>query len=380
MSMNGVNKYSFVDANTVSESIPINTEINKKNIKIKIENIIKRIIDVVGALVGVIALIPLTIIIYITRIVLKENDGPIFYDQLRIGKDGKVFKMYKYRSMVIGADEKLFKYLEENEEAKNTSGTKYRLEVNCKQNVVNVYEKDENGEYKNCVKVMLCSVGFATPTSGTYSLKKYGGWEWKGLQGDVYGQYATQITGNILFHSVPYTEKYNNSSLEYWEYDKLGTSASLGCIRLTVKNAKWIYDNCAAGTKVYFYKDSNPGPLGKPSERKISGDSEVNSWDPTDPASDNPWKEYDIAKRNDKENTKSDKNNDIENKIENTEQNTEVPGNTENTETNTEITNNTESNKNNETFQGKNNITNTENRNTENENYEVGSNIESDND
>ena len=74
-------------------------------------------------------------------------------------------------------------------------------------------------------------------------------------------------------------------------------------------------------------------------------------------------------------NTKSDKNNDIENKIENTEQNTEVPGNTENTETNTEITNNTESNKNNETFQGKNNITN-----TENENYEVGSNIESDND
>lgn len=266
------------------------------------------------------------------------------------------------------------------EKPKNTSGTKYRLEVNCKQNVVNVYEKDENGEYKNCVKVMLCSVGFATPTSGTYSLKKYGGWEWKGLQGDVYGQYATQITGNILFHSVPYTEKYNNASLEYWEYDKLGTSASLGCIRLTVKNAKWIYDNCAAGTKVYFYKDSNPGPLGKPSERKISGDSEVNSWDPTDPASDNPWKEYDIAKKNDKENTKSDKNNDIENKIENTEQNTEVPGNTENTETNTEVTNNTESNKNNETFQGKNNITNTENRNTENENYEVGSNIESDND
>jgi len=112
----------------------------------------------------------------------------------------------------------------------------------------------------------------------------------------------------------------------------------LGCIRLTVKNAKWIYDNCAAGTKVYFYKDSNPGPLGKPSERKISGDSEVNSWDPTDPASDNPWKEYDIAKKNDKENTESNKNNNIENKIENIEQNTEVSGNTENTETNTEIT------------------------------------------
>ena len=264
------------------------------------------------------------------------------------------------------------------EKTKNTSGTRYRLEVNCEQNVVNVYEKDENGEYKNCVKVMLCSVGFATPKSGTYSLKKYGGWEWKGLQGDVYGQYATQITGNILFHSVPYTEKYNNASLEYWEYDKLGTSASLGCIRLTVKNAKWIYDNCASGTKVYFYKDSNPGPLGKPSERKISGDSEVNSWDPTDPNSDNPWKEYDIAKKNDKENTESDKNNNIENKKENTEQNTEVPGNKENTEANTEITNSTENSENTENSQTGSNTTNT--TNTENEKNEVANDIESDND
>lgn len=236
------------------------------------------------------------------------------------------------------------------EKPKNTSGTRYRLEVNCEQNVVNVYERDENGEYKNCVKVMLCSVGSATPMSGTYSLKKYGGWEWKGLQGDVYGQYATQITGNILFHSVPYTKRGDNSSLEYWEYDKLGTPASLGCIRLTVKNAKWIYDNCASGTKVYFYKDSNPGPLGKPSERKISGDSEVNGWDPTDPDSDNPWKNYDSTKKNDKENTESDKNNDAENKTENieqnTEQNTEISGNTENTKTNTEIKGNTEESEN----------------------------------
>lgn len=174
----------------------------------------------------------------------------------------------------------------------NQGGKKYKLEVNCEQNVVNVYTKDENGEYTNCVKAMLCSVGPATPTSGTYSLKKYSAWEWKGLFGDVYGQYATQITGNILFHSVPYTEKYNNASLEYWEYDKLGTSASMGCVRLTVKNAKWIYDNCEAGTLVKFYKDSNPGPLGKPTEQKISSEEEYRNWDPTDPNPNNPWKNY----------------------------------------------------------------------------------------
>lgn len=49
--------------------------------------------------------------------ICKDN-GPIFYSQYRMGKNGKLFKMYKYRSMVIGADEKLKKYLEENEEAR----------------------------------------------------------------------------------------------------------------------------------------------------------------------------------------------------------------------------------------------------------------------
>lgn len=119
MDVNGINNYNIaLENNVVNNERPINTTIRKNNIKLKIENIVKRVVDICGGLIGTIVLIPLTIIIYIARIVLHENDGPIFYDQLRIGKNGKVFKMYKYRSMVIGADEKLFKYLEENEEAR----------------------------------------------------------------------------------------------------------------------------------------------------------------------------------------------------------------------------------------------------------------------
>lgn len=222
--------------------------------------------------------------------------------------------------------------------AKNVGGTRYRLEVNCEQNVVNVYEKDENGEYTNCIKAMLCSIGPATPMSGTYSLKKYGGWEWKGLFGDVYGQYATQITGNILFHSVPYTEKYNKASLEYWEYDKLGTPASMGCIRLTVRNAKWIYDNCAAGTKVMFYSDANPGPLGKPTEQKISSEGNYNSWDPTDPDPNNPWKNYA------KEDPPASKENEIIENVEdnNIENNENINSPINETKTNDEVTDNEE--------------------------------------
>ena len=119
MDMNGIENYNIaLDRNVVDDKSQVNATIRKNKVGIKIENIVKRVVDIGGGLIGTIALIPLTIIIYIARIVLHENDGPIFYDQLRIGKNGKVFKMYKYRSMVIGADEKLKKYLEENEEAR----------------------------------------------------------------------------------------------------------------------------------------------------------------------------------------------------------------------------------------------------------------------
>lgn len=78
---------------------------------------IKRIIDIIGAIFGILLMIPITIAIAFINFIYKEN-GPIFYTQERIGKNGKLFKMYKYRSMIVGADEILDKYLEENKEAK----------------------------------------------------------------------------------------------------------------------------------------------------------------------------------------------------------------------------------------------------------------------
>lgn len=171
----------------------------------------------------------------------------------------------------------------------NQNISDYYIKVNYGANVVTIYTKDSDGIYTVPYKAMICSTGTSTPTSGIYSLKLR--WKWLALFGNVYGYYTTQIEGNILFHSVPYLEKDNPASLEYWEYDKLGTSASMGCIRLKVEDAMWIYYNCPTGTPVEFYSNSNPGPLGKPSAPKISGyDSPYRDWDPTDPDSSNPWR------------------------------------------------------------------------------------------
>ena len=177
---------------------------------------------------------------------------------------------------------------EEKEEGEKTvsSNTGYYIKVNYQANCLTVYRVTDSGELQP-IKAIICSTGRATPRSGVYSLKAKRRW-WQ-LMGGVWGQYTTQVVGNILMHSVPYLSQ-DPSNLEYWEYDKLGTACSAGCIRLTVGDALWIYNNMPSGTPVEFYGSSDPGPLGKPGARKISDNEECRGWDPTDPDPDNPWR------------------------------------------------------------------------------------------
>lgn len=165
----------------------------------------------------------------------------------------------------------------------------YYIKVNCQTNTVTVYSKDEKEDYSVPVCAMLCSTGTATPQNEVCYPNGENCWPWLSLQDGVYGQYCTQIKGNILFHSVPYTQRGNKASLEYEEFDKLGTAASAGCIRLQVKDAKWIYDNAMEIYAVEFYSDDDPGSLGKPTAPKISGNVKCRGWDPTDESDYNPW-------------------------------------------------------------------------------------------
>lgn len=113
-----------MNANVSESNIVVDEAIVQPNIKEKVEvrkvlyKVVKRLIDILGGLVGCVLLVPITVAVYIARKVLKEDDGPMFYEQLRIGKNGKEFRFYKFRSMVVNADEKLEEYLEQNEEAR----------------------------------------------------------------------------------------------------------------------------------------------------------------------------------------------------------------------------------------------------------------------
>ena len=63
---------------------------------------IKRLIDLFGSLLGLIITSPILVIIAI--LIKLTSEGPIFFKQERLGKDGKVFKIIKFRTMVVNAE------------------------------------------------------------------------------------------------------------------------------------------------------------------------------------------------------------------------------------------------------------------------------------
>lgn len=167
------------------------------------------------------------------------------------------------------------------------NGSPYYIMVNRQCNAVTVYTLDENGYYSVPYKAMICSTGrnYATP-SGTFRLKA---WRkpWQLMFDGSCGQYAVEISGNILFHSVCYTAYYHDRLINA-EYNDLGSRVSMGCVRLQVADAKWIYENCGAGTLVTIYDSPDPGPLGMP-EKLVPHLPAGTGWEPTDPAAGNPW-------------------------------------------------------------------------------------------
>lgn len=63
---------------------------------------VKRLFDIIASLIGSIVLIPVTIIVGLA--IKLEDGGPIFFCQERLTKDGKPFKLIKFRSMVVNAE------------------------------------------------------------------------------------------------------------------------------------------------------------------------------------------------------------------------------------------------------------------------------------
>lgn len=112
MQTNFVNNIDDVLISTDLVVVKERSLIDKK----KVYMTVKRTYDLVISGMALIVLAP--IMLFICLLIKIDSKGPAILVQERIGENGKIFKMYKYRSMVVGADKLLDKYLKENEEAR----------------------------------------------------------------------------------------------------------------------------------------------------------------------------------------------------------------------------------------------------------------------
>ena len=153
------------------EAILQETTINNINIMKKektnkkvLYKLTKRIIDIIGSIIGILILIPTTLIIYLARKVLKEDKGPLFYEQLRYGKNGKVFRLYKFRSMCIGADKKLKEYLENNDEAREEFEKTHKLQNDPRiTKIGNFLRKSSLDELPQMINILKGDMSFVGP-------------------------------------------------------------------------------------------------------------------------------------------------------------------------------------------------------------------------
>lgn len=128
----------------------------------------------------------------------------------------------------------------------------YRIEVDCLNHITTVFRTSDDA----IVRQMLCGTGSVRwPTiQGDYVMPKMFKTEertpWY-LFEDGYGKYGSRIDGNFLFHSYIFLSKDDND-VDWDSYAGMGTRSSHGCVRLYVEDAKWIAENCLAGTHVHI--------------------------------------------------------------------------------------------------------------------------------
>lgn len=124
--------------------------------------IAKRIMDIIGSIIGIIILIPTTLII--APFICLESPGPLFFSQKRVGKNGRIFNMYKFRSMYIDAEERKKELLNQNE----MNGFMFKLKddprITRTGKFIRKTSLDELPQFLNILKGDMSLVGTRPPT------------------------------------------------------------------------------------------------------------------------------------------------------------------------------------------------------------------------
>ena len=129
--------------------------------------VLKRIIDICGALVGCVILVIITIVF--GPLIKLESPGPVFFAQKRVGKNGRIFKMYKFRSMYADAEERKKELMAQNE----MSGFMFKMGNDPRITKIGGFMRktslDEFPQFLNILKGDMSLVGTRPPTLDEFS-------------------------------------------------------------------------------------------------------------------------------------------------------------------------------------------------------------------
>ena len=134
------------------------------------DKIAKRALDIVGGIVGLLFTLVLTV--FVAPAILIESPGPIFFSQMRIGKNGRRFKIYKFRSMYMDAEERKKELMEKNK----MSGLMFKMDDDPRITKVGKFIRktsiDEFPQFWNVLKGDMSLVGTRPPTEDEFKQYK----------------------------------------------------------------------------------------------------------------------------------------------------------------------------------------------------------------
>ena len=187
----------------------------------------KRLSDIVIALLGFILFIPISILVKISFLSLNDKGG-IFFKQERIGKDGKPFVIYKFRSMVHNAEE-LLEELLKNDKYKDAWNENQKIENDPRITKIGRYLRksslDELPQILNVLKGEMSIVGPRPLVEG--ELEAHGG-------SKLYWKVKPGITGWWASHGRSDVDYDERLKMEYFYVRKMSLMLDIVCIYKTI--------------------------------------------------------------------------------------------------------------------------------------------------
>ena len=212
----------------VVENQKVAEKITLQKIHFVLYSFLKRILDIVLSLIALVFIIPICLIIKAITLHYEDYDS-IFYTQERIGKNGKKFKIFKFRSMVVNADEELAKMLEK-EEHKNKWDEDQKIDndprITKVGKVLRRTSLDELPQFINVLKGDMSIIGPRPLVPGELG-KHHGSHE-------IYESVKPGITGWWGCHGRSCTTYKARLELEYYYVEHFGLITDIKCFFLTI--------------------------------------------------------------------------------------------------------------------------------------------------